>query len=788
VAAGDRKTFSKQLVALLVGVTLFTCVDSIPAAFAQENSALKKLEPNIPKDAKMLLSANELVYNKDAQTVSAVGGVQINYAGYKMVSQRVEYDQKTGRMMALGNIELISPDGNRMYADKLDVTDDFANGFINALRIETADNTRLAAESGERVGGDTMILNKGVYTACLPCAEHPEHPPFWQVKAERVVQNGKKHTIRLEHARFELLGHPIAFLPWIEIPDNTVKRKSGFLFPSFGTSQNLGFSLTVPYYYVISPSMDATVSGTGYTSQGFLLDAEFRQRFENGTHTLRMAGINQLRPENFTDGTSDAQEDARGVVASKAEFKINPRWTFGWDVMLQSDNNFSRTYGLKGLNDTTHTNQVYLTGLGKRNYFDLRSFYFDVQDADPNDEQEKQQAIVYPVMDYHAVAPQPVAGGELSIDVNFTNISRTHNDIYSVAGFDRFRGLAGQTSRLTAEVEWKRTFVTPAGVLITPLLAARGDALALNMDNANSFGPAFTYDGNYDTNDTATRTMLTAGLEVRYPILMTTGNSTHLFEPIAQIYARPNERLAGALPNEDAQSFVFDATNLFERDKFSGYDRIEGGTRANIGIQYTGTFDNGYKLHGIFGQSYQLGGQNSFDSNDLVNVGADSGLETSRSDYVGLGGIETPQGLALAASYRLDEKNLSLRRGDLTLGFQTDTWQSQLLYTHIAAQPEYGFATDNDEIQSKATIKFKDYWSIFGGIAWDLNNDVISKKTLGISYEDECTIFSIAYTDKRDISDESASDWSIGAKLTFRTLGDINVGYSDDNEKNIYNN
>ena len=52
------------------------------------------------------------------------------------------------------------------------------------------------------------------------------------------------------------------------------------------------------------------------------------------------------------------------------------------------------------------------------------------------------------------------------------------------------------------------------------------------------------------------------------------------------------------IPNEDAQSFVFDATTLFERDKFSGYDRIEGGTRANIGLRYTGTFDNGWTANG----------------------------------------------------------------------------------------------------------------------------------------------------------------------------------------------
>ncbi|MBY5545472.1 LPS-assembly protein LptD [Rhizobium leguminosarum] len=770
MAAGDRKYFSNQLVALLVGATLCSYFGSVPASYGQANTSAQDIGKNIPEGAKLLLSANELVYNRDADLVSAVGGVQINYAGYKMVAQKVEYNQKTGRMMAIGNIELVSPDGNRIYADNLDVTDNFADGFMNSLRIETADNTRIAAETGERVGGTKMILNKGVYTACLPCAEDPKRAPFWQVKAQRVIQNGETHTIRLERARFELLGHPIAFLPFIEVPDNTVKRKSGFLFPTMSLSQNLGFGLSVPYYYVISPSMDATVTATGYTAQGFLIEGEFRQRFENGTHILRVAGIDQAKPSNFSSGTTDAEADQRGMVASKAEFRINPRWTFGWDVMMQSDNNFSKTYKLRGLTGTDRTNQIYLTGLGKRNYFDMRAFYFDVQDADRTNTAEKQQAIVYPSLDYHYVAPQPLAGGELSADVNLTNISRTHDDFYTVDGFDRFRGLKGQTSRLTAELQWKRTYVTPTGLVITPLLAARGDAFALNMDDPTG------YTGNYVDGNSATRSMFTAGLEMRYPILMTTDNSTHILEPIAQIYARPDEQLAGRLPNEDAQSFVFDATSLFDRDKFSGYDRVEGGTRANIGVQYTGTFDSGYKLHGIFGQSYQIAGQNSFATVDLVNVGADSGLETDRSDYVGLGGVETPYGVSVAASYRLDEKDFEFRRGDLTTAYQNDTFATQLTYTHLSAQPAYGFAEDNDEIQTNSSVKFKDYWSIFGGIAWDLNNDVISRRTIGLSYEDECTIFTIAYTDSRDSDDESGSDWTIGARLTFRTLGDIKIG------------
>ncbi|MDK4739120.1 LPS-assembly protein LptD [Rhizobium sp. CNPSo 3464] len=788
MAAGNRKSIKEFVAALVMGAAAYAFVMSPVVAYAQDNNnnggagaATSPVKVKVPEGSKLILSSNELVYNKDTQIVTASGAVQINYGGYKMVAQKVEYNQKSGRMTAIGNVELISPDGNRMYGDKMDVTDSFSDGFVNALRIEMPDNTRMAAEKGERVGGNQLILTKGVYTACLPCSEQGR-APLWQVKAQRVVQNGVTHTVRLEHARFELFGQPIAYVPWIEVPDNTVKRKSGFLFPSMSYSENLGFGVKVPYYYVISPSMDATISATGYTSQGLLLEGEFRQRFENGTHILRVAGINQMSPDQFTANTSDAEHKTRGVISSKADFRINPRWTFGWDVMAQSDNNFSRTYGLQGLSQSTHTNDIYLTGLGKRNYFDMRAFYYDIQDADDNSTAEKQQAVVYPSVDYHYVDPNSVYGGELSATMNFTHLSRDKasvldnvNNLGDASLNDRFLGLSGSYTRLTTELQWQRTFTTDQGLVLTPLAAARGDIYGLGMDAPNG-----DYSGNYDTSDYATRGMVTAGLEAKYPFLITTSNSTHVFEPIAQVYVRPDEQLAGRLPNEDAQSFVFDATNLFDRDKFSGFDRVEGGTRANVGWRYTGSFDSGYKLQHIFGQSYQLAGRNSFATDDLVGAGSDSGLETTRSDYVTMFGLTTPQGISLSQSYRFDEKDFAFRRGDTQVGFANDDFQTSVTYTHIAAQPQYGFTSDQDEIQTRAQIKFKNYWSVFGTVSYDLNDSEITRQGIGLSYEDECTIFSVSFLDKKDSTNQSGSDWSIGARITFRTLGDVNLGNVQD--------
>ena len=775
MAVNDRGNIRRRLAVLLASVAV--CVNGmqpLPARAQESNSGLPSSLTD--DDAKMLLRANELVYNRDAEKVTASGGVQIYYNRYRMVAQRVEYNQQSGRVIARGNIELIEPDGNRIYADELDVTDDFGQGFLNSLRVETTDNTRIAAESAERLPGDLMVLNSGVYTACLPCAEKPNRAPLWQVKAERVIQNGQTHTVRLENARFELFGRPIGFLPFIEVPDHTVERKSGFLFPTMSLDDKLGFGLTVPYYHVFSPHMDATLSPTYYTGQGLLLEGEIRNRFETGEHRFRFAGINQRDPHAFDVNTSDYNADTRLMAASEARFEINPRWAFGWDVMVQSDNNFSKTYRLDGVDDDVFRNEVYLTGLGKRNYFDLRAFYFNVQDTADDNIAERRQAIVYPSLDYQYISPEPVAGGELSITTNFTNLSRREDDFYYAGTTARYPGLEGNYTRFSTEAEWKRTFTTPGGLLVTPLLAARGDAL-----RHSSSPPSFDFAGttysypDFEDSGANGRYMVTAGLETRYPFLITTDNSSHIIEPIAQIYVRPDEQLAGRLPNEDAQSFVFDATTLFERDKFSGYDRIEGATRANVGIRYTGSFDNGVGLRGLFGQSFQLRGLNSFATDDLVHVGANSGLETDRSDYVGMAGIDLPFGVSLQAATRFDEKTFDLERTDASVSYSSPRLSSSLVYTQIEAQPEYGSPENTDLLQSSSVFRINENWSVGGAAVLDLNDQEIIRRNVGISYADECTIFTLAYSDE-GASSTNASDWSISARITFRTLGDIEIG------------
>lgn len=775
MAGQYRKNIRGLTAALLTSAAMLTCVAVTAPAFAQGGFVTSENTD----DSKLALTANDLVYNRDTQRIIASGVVRMNYAGYRMVAQRVEYNQETGRVIARGDIELIEPNGNRIYADELDVTDDFAEGFVNTLRIETTDNTRIAGESAERLPDEKMVLNNGVYTACLPCADKPGKAPLWQVKAQRVIQDGKSQTIRLEKASFELFGRPIGYLPFLTVPDNTVKRKSGLLFPRMRIVDNLGFGFGIPYFHVISDTSDITVTPTYFTKQGLLLETEIRNRLETGQHVLRAAGIVQRNSDTFSRNSSDAMNDNRGMIASKADFDINQRWKFGWDAMIQSDNNFSRTYEISGYDADVQTNKIYLNGESERNNFEANAYYFNVQDNDNNEQKEHRQAIVHPVVDYRYFVPDPVYGGELSLNANLTSLTRRSQDAYELERSPRFNGLKGSYTRMTFESEWKRSHTFDSGLQLTGLLAARGDLLSSDMAPVNfkNINGTFGYPGQFEDGFTA-RGMATAGLEARYPVLFSALNSSHIVEPIAQLFVRPNEQYAGRLPNEDAQAMVLDAASLFERDKFSGYDRIEGGTRVNLGVRYTGTFDNGYGLRGIFGQSYHLAGENSYARADPLHIGVDSGLASDRSDYVLMAAIDAPIGLSISNSLRLDKDDLSISRSETAANYSTHRLTGRMSYTRVKEQPNYGYDDKREIVQVAAKIRVDDNWALFGSMNYDIRGKFSAERSIGIEYQDECTVLALAFKDKGtgDSSRQAANNWSINARLNFRTLGDISVG------------
>ena len=740
----------------------------------------------VATDDKMLVESDQMVYDYDNDTVSAVGNVKIYYAGYTLEAERVAYNKRSGRLVASGHVKLTDPSGANFYAENFDITDDFRDGFVQSLRVDTPEQTHFAAESAERSGGETTTFTNGVYTACEPCRDHPEKPPLWNVKAAKIVIDHKAQMVYFTDAQVEFFGLPVAYMPYFGVPDPSVKRKTGFLMPNVGYSARVGGYLSVPYYWALAPNYDVTFTPTVYSRQGVLGDIEWRHRLDNGAYTLRGAGIYQLNPDAFADN-SPGDRRFRGSLRTTGEFYINKDWTFGWDGTLSTDRGFTRDYDVINKDTSETISTVHLTGINDRNFFEARASYYQIltnpnaaPESHPGMYDQSHQGWVAPVIDYHRVADEQVLGGEVSYTTNIANVVRGDDDRFDIdptVGEDwRYAGTAGTTVRATQQVEWQRRIIGPMGQVLVPFASLRGDAFFLNGQSANAVAAGVTGD------DSAFRFMPAVGLEWSLPILATTaGGSTHIIEPKAQIIARPDEMNIGATPNNDAQSLVFDDSNLFDRDKFSGYDRVEGGTRANIGIHYNGSFANGASIDGTFGQSILLAGANSFAPDPVSNVGANSGLDTRFSDYVGGITVDSGVGPRFAARGRFDNADFNLNRGELQATAALGPVTASASYLYLRRSPD-----DNDRssvVRGAASMNLTENWRAFGTLTYDLVNEELAGNSLGLAFDNECLTFSIAYSETRENYSDSPNRW-LNLRLQLRTFGEGNVSTNLDRWSN----
>jgi len=765
-----RLASSRPVLALVFGVIFAAALGIVlptPASaqtFTYNPQPPHPRPPRPPNDGQMLVQATEVDYDYNNSRVSAVGNVQMFYNGTSVEADKVIYDQKTKRLHAEGNIRMTDVDGKITYANILDLSDDYRDGFVDSLHVDTADATRMAATRADRSDGNYTVFENGVYTACAPCKDDPKKPPLWQVKGARIIHDQTDKMLYFENAQLEFFGVPIAYLPYASAPDPTVKKKTGFLMPEIKANPTYGYGIETPFFWNIAPDYDATFDPRYTTKEGVLFQAEFRQRLLSGSYQIRAYGIDQQDPSAYAGQPGDRQ--FRGGVESKGQFALNDKWVWGWEGVALSDYMMMSDYSLSLYKDplaaflalpTEAVSQLYLTGVGNRSYFDARAIYFLSLSGN-----QSQVPVVAPVIDYSNVVNHSVLGGEFSYKGNFTSLTR------DTAAFDAItatalangsclatsadparnitpancllRGMPGTYTRATGEVDWRRSFTDSAGEIWTPFASVRVDAIDTSVANQPGVSNFL------QTGETqALRVMPTVGLEYRYPFINVQPWGTTTIEPIVQVIARPNEPNAGKLPNEDAQSMTFDTSNLFSVDKFSGYDREEGGGRANVGVQTTTQFDRGGSVTAVFGQSYQLFGMNSFAVADVTNTALDSGLDKPASDYVASINYSPNRTYTFSTRARFDEATGSVERFEAEGRANYDRFSVSLLYGDYAPQPEIGYLTRREGILGTANIKLASNWVLTGAARWDLILNELNQYAIGVGYVDDCFILGVNY-------------------------------------------
>ncbi len=738
----------------LLALTLST------SAFAQGLVPTNFFNAPIDASAPAAVEANTLTFDSTTNVITASGDVVLSQGGYTMTGQNLVYDRNTKALKFVGQVTVRDPSGNLAEMTDLDVTGGMKQAFINSLTITTYDGARITADSVDYDTALRTLLVDASYAPCGDCIDDEGRRIGWSVTASRITYNAEDGSVALEQPTLSLLGVPVAWLPYLWLPDTSDLALANVRTPVYDYSEKTGHSLTVPYTAYSSRWTDIILTPTFMTRQGFLLGAEWIQRFDRGSFQIKASGVYQFDQSVFT--FTEAQRDWRGAVQTSGEFTPIEDWTVGWSYVAFTDAAYLPDYRLTTAKSSV--NQVYGTHLTSDTYIDARLQQFNLL-GDVTAASQGQQGKALPALRFEHVEDLGPGNGRIEISGRLLGVQRDIDSAYSYNGVPYVWGYAGNKQHLSLQAGWQTQWIGGGGFVATPYLGGRADVAY--YDGTSPLLPGAT---------TLWSATPIAAMDVRFPLAASDGSTVHLIEPIAQVAYRGSSTTNVGITNDDAQSFIFDDTNLFSYNRFSGGDRQETGLRATIGGRYQANFADGGYVELIAGQSFQIAGPNAFATPGQANTGVGAGLSTTAS-YAVLGayGSFTP-GVKFGGKLQVDSATANVMKAGLGGTFANDGYKLALDYTYRAANPGQGMLVPQHEIGGEVTVPVAEYWSLKASSYWDIQANSFLRVGGGVYYDDGYLVLG-AEAARNGPTHISPNATSITATFRIRAPAGLDLGY-----------
>src|SRR4051812_17621362 len=401
-------------IAVAIGAALVAALFDVAPGWAQFSAGAHKIERNAP----VLFQADEVEYDEQLGVTVAKGHVEISQGGEILLADTVSYNQRTGTITASGHVSLVQPTGEIVFSDFTELRDSMNTGFAQDVRMLLSDRSRLSANAARRLGGNRTELTRGVYSPCDLCKDNPSAPPLWQFKAREIDHDRELKILEFRDATLELDGWPVFYTPYISAPDPSVKRASGFLAPSLGSSSTNGFHFSLPYFWAIDNDKDLTLAPRFMTKGGGLLAGDYRQRFSNGVLDA-VASINHSEAQSATD--TNSSDRWRGHVNATGVWHLNETYRSGFDLQRVSDNTYLQRFGFGTPLLNAMISRGYLQGFEPRATTDIFAYAFQPLVPGIN---TATQPIVLPVANRNWVSEPDALGGRLFLNQNLLNIVR----------------------------------------------------------------------------------------------------------------------------------------------------------------------------------------------------------------------------------------------------------------------------------------------------------------------------------------------------------------------------
>ena len=668
-------------------------------------------------------SADQVAYDSDSDVVTATGEVRMNREGNYLAADRVVWDRKSGQVHAEGNVVLLTPQGDKIVGETVQLTDTLRDGTVDNLMVVLEGGARLAAARAVRTG-DITTLENAIYSPC-PVTTSTGCPkrPSWAITAAKVIDDPATKRVRFIGGHLQLFGINLPLLPIFNISRGT-EGATGWLAPDFSVSSRKGFEIAEPYHWQIGPNRDLTLTPHVYTGVFPALEGKYRQLDKWGAFQVggffTYGTIESIDPE-----VTSTRKGFRGYFEANGKAQLNPLWSITTSLRAASDKTLTRRYDIT--NDDRLRNVINAERISPDSYISIAGWAFEGLRAE---DRQKQIPIALPAIDAH-FRKEGLLGGVLQIQGNSLAILR-------IDGQD--------TQRAFASAEWDLRRLTPWGQELTLTAYARGDVY--HTDDAAST-PVPIYAG---TNGWHTRAIGALAADVKWPFIGPLLGGIQRLVPRVQVVLTPPTSNID-IPNEDARSIDLEDSNLFALNRFPGYDRWEDASRITYGVDWSLDRPN-LSIQSTIGQSYRI-----VDRPGIFPQG--TGLTDRWSDIVGRTSIRYGRLIDVTHRFRIDKDNFAVRRNEIDLTVGTTQTYAQLGYLKLNrnVDPTIEDLRDVEELRVAGRVLFNRYWSVFAAGVVDLTDareDPLSvadgwepvRERVGIQYEDDC--LEVGLTWKRD--------------------------------------
>lgn len=637
-------------------------------------------------------------------------------------ADHANFDRDSGNILLNGNVQ-IHNDEMDMYASSGSYSQSDGIGSFKDAQYQLR-NTRGNGFAGSisRPSDNITLLDQAVYTSCVT----PQ--PEWAIHSSQLSLNKDTGVGIAKHLRLHLLDTPVFYWPYISFPIDD-RRKSGLLFPSFGSSSQNGFELAQPIYWNIHPQVDATLTPRHLSKRGSQLQSEWRY--------LNNLGDYQLDAEYLDD---DEFGDTRWLVGFANTGKLGHGWTSSISTRRVSDGDYLEDLDSNlGLGKPQHllsTGSVQYSGAIWRHQIGVDRYQTLDQDITLENRPHRREPFT------SSQASTEWQGLDLNFQGSWVNYAHANN----VNGH-----------RIDLYPSLSKTFGT-AGWYSTPKLGLRHTQYELkDLQNTSETSPSRT----------------TGIISIDNGLIFERSlskNRLQTLEPrVYGLYIPAEEQVN--LPLFDTGSYTFSYAQLFRENRFTGADRQGDAQQISVGLTTRILDENtgDELLSASIGRAYYLHDREV----TLSELTEDT---SSASDIAADAQAKFAQHWSAGASLQYSRDEDEVKRRTYRLRYKADADKIVNL--------GYRFVSDSElkqaEISSAWPIGHN--WTLVGRWLYDLEKQRSQETFAGFGYQSCC--WAVSVVGRNQVRDEtvagvtqSTSDNQILLQITLKGLADI----GDDN-------